>query len=170
MLNLAPVSLPESVHKFIHKLILRLLRQRDTNEFELRGVILLPRILSKSAITRETNVVIFAGEFVKSSIIQPLKFQRHYRFDLVAFRLEGSEQFARQIFVEQDSHAGSTSRSLASSCNAPRMASPVRLGYSSTIWGTVMPAASDSKTRATEMRVSRMRGAPQRWSGSDTIQ
>ncbi len=72
MLNLIPARSLECSHKFIHKLILGLLRQRDPNEFEVRGVILLPGIVGKSAITGETDVIFFAGEFVKTAIIQPL--------------------------------------------------------------------------------------------------
>ncbi len=74
MLDLIPAGSPECGHKFIHKLILRLLRQSDTNEFEWRGVFPLAGIMRKSGITRETNVIFFTGEFVKASIIQSLKF------------------------------------------------------------------------------------------------
>ena len=47
--------------------------------------------------------------------------------------------------------------------------SGVRLGYASTIWSTLIPTASDSKIKATEMRVSRTRGAPPRCCASETI-
>lgn len=71
MLDLIPASAPKRGHKFIHKLILRPLRQHDANKLELCRMILLPGIVSKSAIASETNIIFFAREFIKAAIIQP---------------------------------------------------------------------------------------------------
>src|SRR5258708_34110262 len=67
-------------------------------------------------------------------------------------------------------HAGRGSFRRASSERTPRTDSLVTLGYASTIWLMVMPAASDSRVRATEMRVPRTRGLPPRCSASEIIQ
>ena len=50
-----------------------------------------------------------------------------------------------------------------------RMARSLRLGYSSTISGIVMPDDRSSNSKAIEIRVSRTLGTPPRCSGSETI-
>src|SRR5881296_1975877 len=83
--------------------------------------------------------------------------------------LRGSMRPLREVLIEQDLHGTVSSFECASSSRAPRTASSVNVGYARTISGIVMPAASDSKRNAIEIRVPATRGLPPRCSGSATI-
>jgi hypothetical protein len=46
----------------------------------------------------------------------------------VTFRAQSGNELSRQVLIQQDFHVGWKSTCFASSSNAPRTASPVRLG------------------------------------------
>src|SRR6266704_4975278 len=92
------------------------------------------------------------------------------RFHVMTFGTQRLNEFARQVFVEEDFHDGWRSGLWASSARTPRTDSSLRLGYASTISAMLMPAARDSRIRATDMRVPRTRGLPPRCTASATIQ
>src|SRR5205809_461858 len=74
-----------------------------------------------------------------------------------------------EVLIEKHLHEAVSSFDWASSSRAPRTASSVSVGYARTISGIVMPAASDSRRNAIDIRVPSTRGLPPRCSGSATI-
>jgi hypothetical protein len=78
----------------------------------------------------------------------------------------------RRVGASTDKHSMGLSTSLSGTpkddwSNSSQQWS--RVGYSWTISGMVMPQARSSRSKATEMRVPRTRGAPPKCSGSETI-
>ncbi len=169
MFPLPPIRCKEGRHKITNKLILRFLRKCHPQQFESQWCWTLTDIMDEASITGETKLIIVAGKPVQLAIFQALHSQCVNRFNLMSLGAQSGNKFSGQVFVQQDLHAGCGSCWRANSANTPRTASSDRLGYASTISGTVIPAASDSRMSATEIRVPRTRGLPPRCSGSATI-
>ena len=81
--------------------------------------------------------------------------------DRVPKESERFDETLGEVLIEKYSHEVVSSFDWASSSRAPRTASSVSVGYARTISGIVMPAASDSRRNAIDMRVPSTRGLPQ---------
>jgi hypothetical protein len=62
----------ERVNKIRDECVLRLLRQRDAQQFELFGNRPLTDVVYETEVASETNVEIFRSEAIKSAIVQSL--------------------------------------------------------------------------------------------------
>src|ERR1041384_3984267 len=97
------------------------------NEFQSRGRFRLSSS-RKFGVTSKAEIVIRRREFIECPVVDSLQLKRLNRGHFVAFGYQSGHQFARHVFVEENPHAAATSFSSASSCRAPRTASPVKVG------------------------------------------
>ncbi len=109
MLKFVHVRRAKCRDEIIDKLVLRLLRQRHAQQFELLRRFSLTDIAGKTKITRETDLKFLNRKLLKFAIVQTLQPQGDYRLDFVPFRAQGGDELVRQILVQQDFHAGCSS-------------------------------------------------------------
>ena len=87
------------------KLILWLLRKRYAQQLESGWNRALAGVVGETKIAGEAQIKVLDGKAVEPSIIQTLHAECDDGLDLVSFRPQGGDEFARQILVEQDFHA-----------------------------------------------------------------
>jgi hypothetical protein len=105
MPHFTPVRATEEKEEIFNELVLRLLRQFHKDQFEIRFCRILPGIVDKSRIASEAKVVFLARKPIQPTVVQPLKPKRKNRFDIVSFVTKSLDKFARQVLVEEYSHA-----------------------------------------------------------------
>src|SRR5437773_6677767 len=116
----------------------------------------------------EKQIVVHSDFSVERPVRQSLQAEGTDRIDDVSEPPERLDTFG-QVLVQKNPHGAEIAVDRASSSRVPRTASSLSVGYARTISEIVMPAASDSRRNATEMRVPATRGLPARCSGSATI-
>jgi hypothetical protein len=83
--EVAPVAHPESRNEIYEELILWLLLQGDSEEFEVRWLRATSNNGCKAAITSEAEIKTALREFVEPTVIQSLHPQCVNRFNIVTF-------------------------------------------------------------------------------------
>lgn len=109
MLKAGQVRRAKCGDKILDELVLRLLRQCHSQQLKIRRPLALADIVAEAKITSETDVEVLNRELVKPAIVQTLHPQRDDRLDLVTFRMQSRDEFARKILIQQNLHAGCNS-------------------------------------------------------------
>lgn len=89
-----------------NKFILWPLRQGHLQQLKPAGNFTLADIVGKSKITGETEIEIIQSKTIQLAVIESLHPESMNGLHFMAFQSKCYRQFARQIFVQQDFHAG----------------------------------------------------------------
>src|ERR1700730_6232936 len=164
-----PVRRDKTRHERGYELSLWLLAYDCEDHPDRRGLCQGADSIGEFAVLREEEIVGRRNLPVEPTVVQTLQPKRCDGVDSVPEESERFDETLGEVLTQEDPHEGVSSFDRASSSRAPRTASSVSVGYARTISALVMPAASDSRRNAIDMRVPSMRGLPPRCSGSATI-
>ena len=109
MLKSVQVRCAKCGDEILDEFVLRFLLQCYAEQFEFLRRFALADIVDETKIARETDLEILNRELVKFAVVQTLHPQCDDRLDFVAFCAQCGDEFARQVLVQQDFHAGCSS-------------------------------------------------------------
>ena len=99
VLKLVQIRRAKRLDEILDEFILWFLLQCNTQQLELFRGFTLTRIVGKTKVAREAQLKILDRKLVEPAVVQTLHPEGDDRFDFVAFRSQGGNEFAWQIFV-----------------------------------------------------------------------